>query len=143
MFWYSRGLMLLAERGCWSGSAPELRGAGNVPAQHREQVTHTAWGHAAALGSKTWPQELCAIPNLHRHCRKTLSGSHMSVDTLPHRQIPRNQLGKGLWGPAPFLAQNTSFYQRGNSSSSMSGSHTEGEPCTQSRAHCCSMGQKA
>lgn len=81
---------------------------------------HTAWGHTArGHTAPTRPGDTrhphtrhphgpgthgphnsatrAFIPNLHRHCRKKLSGSHTSVDTLP-TEIPRCRLGKGLLG---------------------------------------------
>lgn len=93
----------------WSRSAQELQAAGNVPAQHREQVMHTAWGHTAALGSKTWLQELCAIPNLPRHCRKTLSGSHMSVDTPLTERSQGTSREKGFGVQLPFWHKTPHF----------------------------------
>lgn len=96
--------------------------------QHREQVTRLGdteqrWG--PNLGSKS-----CVLFQI---CTGTAGEEEAfwlpcECKHTAHREIPRYQLGKGLWGPAlPFWHEtphffSKGFFQKGNTSSSMAGS---------------------
>lgn len=52
------------------------------------------------------------IPNLHRHCRKKLSGSHTSVDTLPPERSQGTNWEKGFGVQLSFWHKTPHFFSK-------------------------------